>query len=1188
VKILSLDLIAFGPFTNVGLDLSAGREGLHLVYGANEAGKSSALRGLRQLLYGIPERSTDGFVHPFTRMRVGGKLRSASGEVLELVRRKGRGSTLRAADDQTAIADSAFETFLNGVDAGLFSTMFGIGYEDLVAGGRAIVRGGGDLGRLIFAAGSGVADLGAVLEGLQAEADALFRPAGQKQKINEAVVRLKQRRSELKEAQLPGQEWARHELALSNALRAKDAVEAQLADAQRRLSRLQRIQEAHPVIAGRREAMKALESVADAAILPDGFAERRADALTRLRVSQSERRQAAANLAGLARAISEVPDPSALLGHAESIEGVHQDLGSQRKAARDRIALEIRRNALRSEARQILRSLREDLAIEEAGPLRIKKPEAVRIQELGAEYERVVTRIDAVREKVPEQERALAAVEARLQALPRPRPVDGLRRRLAEAEEALPMEKQLAGLQVQIRDLLHACTQSKARLGLNAASLADVSRSAAPSIETARVFEDRWDELDRRLALLAEEVRKAEADLAETGRRLDEARLAQEVPGEADLAAARDARDRGWRLIRRMVQGEAVGAEEVESFTASYPGAGSLPEAFEAGLRRADETADRLRREAERVAAKARLLSDQAALRARLVKLGAETAAAQAEKETLAAGWADAWQPLSIVPRSPREMRQWLSDFNALAEKAGEVLKREWEAAEWTKALDGACANLRLCLQAFAAPLDREETLSALIRGARNVIAEEDGLRRQAEELARERERRVGELDTAHARLKLFEEDLRRWQMQWEEAVRPLGLGPGTRPAEANAVMEELKSFFDKLREAEVLQQRVAGIDRDAGAFRSSVTALTRAVGPDLAERPVEEAAAELQRRLTAGRQALSKRQALQKQIDQEQAKLSRAEGESAEIESVLGAMCTAAGCQRIDELPEAERRSLQRRQLEDRLRQDEDRLLLLSGGAGLEEFINAAAAVDPDGIEGDVERLNAEIGRLTAEKSELDQRIGSERTELGRMDGGDKAALIAGEIQSIMAALEREVEHYARLKIAGRVLALAMERFRERSQGPILRKASGLFQRITCGSFEGLRADHDPGGNPVLVGVRKQGRETVAVEGMSDGTADQLYLSLRLAGLEHYLEANEPMPFIVDDILIKFDNARAAAALQALAELSKKTQVIFFTHHRHLLELAAKNLPASVLIAHQLESSLAAAREPPGAGEGS
>ncbi len=1172
MKILRLDLVAFGPFTGSALDLSAGREGLHIVYGPNEAGKSSALRALRQLLYGIPERSADAFLHPFPKMRIGGTLRSAGGEVLTVVRRKGRGGTLRAADDKASVEESALERFLNGVDAGLFATMFGIGYEDLVAGGREIVQGGGDLGRLIFAAGSGVADLGAVVEGLQAEADALFRPAGQKQKINEAIGRLKQQRVELKEAQLPGQEWARHDQALKAALQAKAGVEAELATAQRSLSRLQRIREAHPAIAGRRETLKALETVAGAVRLPDGFAERRTDALTRLRVAQSERSLATSNLAALEKAVSELEDPSLLLGRAEAIEGAHQDLGSQRKAAKDRIALETRRNTLRTEARQILRNLREDLALEDAEKLRIRKPEAVHIQELGTEYERVVTRIDATREKIPAQEQTLASVVSRLEALPLPRPVEDLKRRLAEAEEALPLEKQLAPVRVQAGELRQACSQSLARLGLSATPVQDLRRLAAPSMETVRVFEDRWDGLDRRLTALADEVRKTEADLSEAGRRLDEARLEREVPTEADLAAAREARDRGWRLIRRKLLGDAAGEGEVVEFTASHPGAGSLPDAFEAGLRRADETADRLRREADRVAAKARLLADQAAFLDRLAKLRAELTQVQSEKEAANAEWAGVWQPLSIAPRSPREMRQWLSDFKALVERISEVLKREAEAAALEKAVDDRRAALGLCLQSLSEPVEAAESLSALARRARFLIEKEDGIGRQVEELSRERVRLAGELDSARSRLRTLEEDHRRWQRQWERAVKPLGLGAETRPAEAGAVMEELKSIFDKLREAEVLQQRIEGIDRDAEAFSAEVAALATAVAPDLAGRPAEAAAGELQRRLTAGREAQSKRQALQTQVDQEQAKLRQSDGVVGEIESLLKGMCAEAGCRESHELPEAERRSSRRRQLEAQLGQEEERLVHLGGGSTVEDFIKEASAVDPDGIAGGIEQLKEAIGRLTQEKSEMDQRIGSERTELGRMDGGDKAALIAEEIQAVIGGLERDVEHYARLKIAGRVLALAMERFREKSQGPILRKASGLFSRITCGSFEGLRADHDPDGAPVLVGVRNGGRETVPVMGMSDGTADQLFLALRLAGLEHYLDANEPLPFIVDDILIKFDNDRAAAALQALAELSQKTQVIFFTHHRHLVELAARNLPASILVEHGLD----------------
>ena len=103
----------------------------------------------------------------------------------------------------------------------------------------------------------------------------------------------------------------------------------------------------------------------------------------------------------------------------------------------------------------------------------------------------------------------------------------------------------------------------------------------------------------------------------------------------------------------------------------------------------------------------------------------------------------------------------------------------------------------------------------------------------------------------------------------------------------------------------------------------------------------------------------------------------------------------------------------------------------------------------------------------------------------------------------------------------------------------------------------------------PVLAGIRTGG-ERVHVEGMSSGTRDQLYLSLRLASLEKYMENAEPMPFIVDDVLVDFDDARSEAALNALAELAQKTQVILFTHHSQVVT-QAKPLQVHV---HELGAS--------------
>ena len=70
----------------------------------------------------------------------------------------------------------------------------------------------------------------------------------------------------------------------------------------------------------------------------------------------------------------------------------------------------------------------------------------------------------------------------------------------------------------------------------------------------------------------------------------------------------------------------------------------------------------------------------------------------------------------------------------------------------------------------------------------------------------------------------------------------------------------------------------------------------------------------------------------------------------------------------------------------------------------------------------------------------------------------------------------------------------------------------------------------------------------------MSDGTRDQLYLALRLAALEMHIDKSMPLPFIADDLFINFDDERSTAGFEALRELSEQTQVIFLSHHDHLI----------------------------------
>ena len=177
MKIHRLDLKAVGPFTDTTLDLSPGSHGLHLIYGANEAGKSSALRAITYLLYGFGHNVRDDFVHNQKELRVGATILHSDGSGLSLVRRRGRVNTLRADDDQTPLPDDVLERFLPGVDRESFQALFGINHEDLRKGGEEIRKGSGRFGDLLFAAAAGLHDLRKVQTALSAASTISTNPA---------------------------------------------------------------------------------------------------------------------------------------------------------------------------------------------------------------------------------------------------------------------------------------------------------------------------------------------------------------------------------------------------------------------------------------------------------------------------------------------------------------------------------------------------------------------------------------------------------------------------------------------------------------------------------------------------------------------------------------------------------------------------------------------------------------------------------------------------------------------------------------------------------------------------------------------------------------------------------------------------------------------------------------------------
>ena len=220
MKIAVLEFVAFGCLSNVRFDF--GREGknFHLIYGDNEAGKTTALRGLTNLFYGIPARTSDVFRHKGRHLRIRAELLSSDGRRMVIVRRKGRQKTLFDGDDRP-LPESALSEMLGGISEEAFTTIYRLDHEALVRGGEDLREGRGDLAESLFQAGAGVNGLHKVLNELEEQAEAIFKPRARQPLINCAIEKYQQARKQSRELSVRPSEWVKKQ-------EARDELKAQL------------------------------------------------------------------------------------------------------------------------------------------------------------------------------------------------------------------------------------------------------------------------------------------------------------------------------------------------------------------------------------------------------------------------------------------------------------------------------------------------------------------------------------------------------------------------------------------------------------------------------------------------------------------------------------------------------------------------------------------------------------------------------------------------------------------------------------------------------------------------------------------------------------------------------------------------------------------------------------------------
>ena len=1164
MRIAQLDLKAFGHFTDRRIEFGA-QPDFHITYGPNEAGKTTLSRALRAALFGIPERTADNFLHANPNLRVGVVLAAANGEQLAAMRRKARKNSLLRYDPSTGeelsetIPDERLSAWMGGLTEGLYTSMFGLDHDELVAGGKALSEGKGELGQILFEAGAGLSSVRALRERLAKEADELFRPRASTSVIYQVLNQYSDARKEAKDSQTKPAEWETLCKAESDAQQAYDHARHQQENLQRESRRLERLAAVLPDVAARTLCLERLASLGDVVKVASDAPAQRIEAETRLRQATAAREEAANNRAQLQAELDGICLPEALLQEGGAIEALYYSLDAYRAA----------RNVIASASTQIrlanaqAESLLAELGATRRENLRSLIPSATllaRVQNLvttGAKGQAELTaalRVAATTEKeLRELNDEIAELGAQLVPASM---VETLRTYESEGNP----EAKAAELNEQIITLF--ATLSRDVTTLNGGSLETLVAVRTPLPAELLRFKTEQETLQSRRQSLKDKIENIENDLAVVRGEFEGLTSVGDIPTAEHLTEQRNHRDSLWQQFRRKLFPEA--SETIAEGSIPSPGE------YELAVQTTDATADMRFADAARVSQHAELVKRLAQMRNAIDLERERQNDADQQANTLKENWQTFLKESGLPDLSMGELHDWLAKRETLIQRYENHVNLKGQASAAEARAIALRASLSLALSEVGLPdCGENEPITAAIGRARNFVEQATKNAASHKVLAKKKKNADDKLRDANQDIESCRQAVESWKQDWTESMAAIHLDKNASSEEASARLKQFAELEDALDTLDSSRAEQATAEATVSQLEDEVVRICEAAEYDRSNRPHDAVAETLHDRLEEAEKTAQRYQSLVERIKECDKTAAQAEQSLQLAETDLAKLKASANCETLAELVEAETRSAEHERLTQEIAAIETRLVTASA-LPLQELLVQAEGNDLVQVKSDLDRITLELKECTSDVEALHAKLIEAKSALGRVDGEATAAAAEQTSADAAARLANLVVSYSSARLASTILADVIETYQQRYQGPLLARASELFATITGGRFSKVATDFDED-MTILVGVRANGKRE-RVNNLSSGTRDQLFLALRLAAIESHVSNQEPMPVVVDDIVINFDDAAAGATFKVLAELSRKTQVLFFTHHEHLLDRATDAIGLSSFSAHELQ----------------
>ncbi|VAX30492.1 hypothetical protein MNBD_NITROSPIRAE03-449, partial [hydrothermal vent metagenome] len=610
---------------------------------------------LRALLYGIDARTPDNFLHDYNKLLIGGHLENSKGDSLVFWRRKRNIGDLLDAD--MALLDAGIlNAFLSGVGEPLFDSLFGINHETLISGGQDILEQKGDVGQALFSAGAGLSSLHGIIEALEKESADLFKAGGSKPEINKTTKHFQSLKKEIRDLSLPGSKWKKQEDLFETASAQLVKTEQERNNCRAELERLKRLKRAMPYLSTRHDMLEKLNALGSLDHLPENFLESLSESRSDIEKFGKKLKDAESLKERLEEKIADCAVRQELLNQAETVEALHQRLGTRLQAKKDKPGVHDQMIRYRTKAATLLNQVVPGLEISRINEIKPFIDKRQDILKLGNQYAGLNRSLKQAEKQVKKLSGLLMKAKVDLEALPAYIEMSGLASAVKSVQKAGDIDRHIRELDLEIKTHRSSAETEAKQLVPWEGRIDDLLSLPIPYLDTVNKFADDIRGASDGVQDEEEALQQAQEELGRIKSELGEMEKSGSVPTVEELDQVRDSRDQLWQIVRRdWLEKEDV-AEELKNLGLSK----ELPDAYEEGVRNADDVSDHLRTEAERVHKYAHLSAQAEKFDEQIQRLQESGDKAAKRLTQIDKSWKEIWRGCGITPLSPGEMRGWI------------------------------------------------------------------------------------------------------------------------------------------------------------------------------------------------------------------------------------------------------------------------------------------------------------------------------------------------------------------------------------------------------------------------------------------------------------------------------------------------------------------------------------------------